>query len=310
MSSSIKIENNSVYNLRRKHYIIIVSIMDKYIANNVYLEDCVQGLKHIPDKSAQIIICDCPYNIGKDFNNNSDKQTMEEYLLWCDQWIEECLRVLKDDGTMYIYGFSEILAFIRVRLTCNVRWLIWHYTNKNVPSLKFWQRSHESILCCWKDNKVFNIDDVREPYTETFLKNAAGKQRKATKGRFSKGETETTYNAHDKGALPRDVIKVPALAGGAGKKERVDHPTQKPMELCRKLLLASKQNTTDLVIIPFAGSGSECVACKEFNLPFIAFEINTDYVELCKKRIDNLDDNDGHDEPSTSSSDNLSNNTQ
>lgn len=253
--------------------------------NVVHLMDCVEGLKNIDDNVAQIIICDCPYNIGKDFENQSDKQKMDDYLKWCDEWIKECLRVLKPNGTMYIYGFSEILAFIRVRLTCNVRWLIWHYTNKNVPSLKFWQRSHESILCCWKTDKVFNLDDVREPYTDTFLKNAAGKQRKATKGRFSKGDVETTYNAHENGALPRDVIKISALAGGAGKKERVAHPTQKPLELCRKLLLASKQNNEDPVIIPFAGSGSECVACQELGIPFIGFEINPSYVSLCEERL-------------------------
>jgi site-specific DNA-methyltransferase (adenine-specific) len=253
--------------------------------NKVHNIDCVEGLKQLKSGSAQIIIADTPYNIGKDFNNDSDKQPMDKYLEWCDQWITECLRVLKPNGTMYIYGFSEILAFIRVKLTCNVRWIVWHYTNKNVPSLNFWQRSHESILCCWKDDKVFNRDEVREPYTDTYLKNAAGKTRKATKGRFSKGETETTYTAHEKGALPRDVIKVPALAGGAGRKERVDHPSQKPLELCKKLLLASKQNDTDIIVIPFAGSGSECVACKDLGIPFIAFEINQDYVELCNKRL-------------------------
>jgi site-specific DNA-methyltransferase (adenine-specific) len=258
--------------------------------NKVHNIDCVEGLKKLKKDSAQIIIADCPYNIGKDFNNNSDKQPMDEYLKWSDEWIKECLRVLKPNGTMYIYGFSEILAFIRVRLTCNVRWIIWHYTNKNVPSLNFWQRSHESILCCWKDDKVFNRDDVREPYTDTYLKNAVGKTRKPTKGRFSKGDTETTYTAHDKGALPRDVIKIPALAGGAGRKERVAHPTQKPIELCTKLLMASKQNNTDLVVIPFAGSGSECVACHELNLPFVGFEINPDYVKLCENRLSNEDE--------------------
>lgn len=280
--------------------------------NKVHLQDCVEGLKQLTTDTAQIIICDCPYNIGKDFNNNSDKQPMEEYLKWCDEWISECLRVLKPNGTLYIYGFSEILAFIRVRLTCNVRWLIWHYTNKNVPTLQFWQRSHESILCCWKEGKVFNRDDVREPYSETYVKNAAGKVRKATKGRFSNGETETVYKAHENGALPRDVIKIPALAGGAGKKERVNHPTQKPLELCRKLLLASKQNDTDLVVIPFAGSGSECVACKELKLPFVAFEINKDYVELCEQRLnDDVDvENEGgaDSQECSPSKDNLSNN--
>ena len=194
---------------------------------------------------------------------------------------------------MYIYGFSEILAFIRTRIYCNVRWLIWHYTNKVTPSLNFWQRTHESILCCYKNKPIFNRDDVREPYTETFLKNAAGKVRKATKGRFSNGEKETTYTAHEGGALPRDVIKVPALAGGAGKKERVDHPTQKPLSLCETLLKAAKNKEGEtLVVVPFAGSGSECVAAKNELIKFIGFEINAEYIDICNIRLSNTSDND------------------
>jgi len=254
--------------------------------NEIHNEDCVSGMKKISDESVDIIICDPPYNIGKDFGNDSDKQTMDTYLEWCDSWIKECLRVLKPNGTLYIYGFSETLAFIRTRVFCNVRWLIWHYTNKTVPSLNLWQRTHESILCCYKNKPVFNRDLVREPYTDGFLKNAAGKTRKATKGRFSNGEKETVYNAHEGGALPRDVIKVSALAGGAGKKERVDHPTQKPLELCTKLIKASKNIEGDtLLLVPFAGSGSECVAAKKEGINFIGFEINEEYVRLCIKRL-------------------------
>lgn len=255
--------------------------------NKIYNEDCLLGIKNIEDKSIDIIICDPPYNIGKDFGNDSDKQNMDDYLIWCDKWIEECFRVLKDNGVMYIYGFSEILAFIRTRITHKVRWLIWHYTNKTVPSLNFWQRSHESILCCYKDKPNFNKDDVREPYTDSFVKNAAGKIRKSTKGRYSNGETETVYNAHQNGALPRDVIKISALAGGAGKKERVDHPTQKPLQLCEKLLKASKNKKLkrNKVLVPFAGSGSECLAAKNLKMDYIGFEINKDYVEICNDRL-------------------------
>lgn len=258
--------------------------------NTIYNEDCIQGMKKINSETVDIIICDPPYNIGKDFGNDSDKQDMNTYLQWCDQWIAECLRILKPNGTLYIYGFSETLAFVRTRITCNVRWLIWHYTNKVTPSLNFWQRTHESILCCYKEKPVFNRDDVREPYTEGFLKNAAGKVRKSTKGRFSDGETETVYTAHENGALPRDVIKVPALAGGAGKKERVDHPTQKPLSLCETLLKAAKNKDGDtLVVVPFAGSGSECVAAKKQLINYIGFEINEKYTELCNTRLQELD---------------------
>jgi len=254
--------------------------------NKIYNEDCIIGMKKIKNESVDIIICDPPYNIGKDFGNDSDKQKMDSYLLWCDNWISECLRILKPQGTLYIYGFSEILAFIRTRINCNVRWLIWHYTNKVTPSLNFWQRTHESILCCYKDKPVFNRDDVREPYTETFLKNAAGKIRKPTVGRFSNGDKETTYTAHEGGALPRDVIKVPALAGGAGKKERVDHPTQKPLNLCDTLIKASlNKHSQTLLVVPFVGSGSECVSAKKNNINFIGFEINSDYVNIANERL-------------------------
>jgi len=255
--------------------------------NKIHNEDCILGMKKINDEAVDIIICDPPYNIGKDFGNNSDKQSMDNYLIWCDGWIQECLRILKPKGTLYIFGFSENLAFIRTRLSCHVRWLVWHYTNKTTPSLNFWQRSHESILCCYKEKPMFNRDDIREPYTESFVKNAAGKVRKATKGRFSKGDTETTYNAHEMGALPRDVIKVPALAGGAGKKERVDHPTQKPLQLCDTLIKAAlnKQNNQTLLVVPFAGSGSECVSAKNNGVQFIGFEINNDYINVANERL-------------------------
>jgi len=275
----------------KKQTIELVEISNSDLEMNViYNEDCIQGMKKINSNIVDIIICDPPYNIGKYFGKDSDKQDMNTYLEWCDQWIAECLRILKPHGTMYIYGFSETLAFVRTRITCNVRWLVWHYTNKVVPSLNFWQRTHESILCCYKEKPVFNRDDVREPYTEGFLKGAAGKVRKATKGRFSSGETETVYNAHENGALPRDVIKVPALAGGAGKKERVDHPTQKPLSLCETLIKASKNKEGDtLVVVPFAGSGSECVAAKKELINYIGFEINDKYIEICNTRLQELE---------------------
>ena len=112
-----------------KHEDIISSTMDNneaYKLNTIYNEDCVIGMKKIATESVDIIICDPPYNIGKDFGNNSDKQDMDVYLKWCEEWIQESLRILKPHGTLYIYGFSEILAFIRTKITCNVRWLVWH----------------------------------------------------------------------------------------------------------------------------------------------------------------------------------------
>lgn len=268
-----------------------ITTVKQNIKQEILHGDTLIILPTLESDSAQIIIADPPYNIGKDFGNNSDKQPLHDYLLWCDQWIKECLRILKPNGTMFIYGFSENLALILSRVPYNInrRWIIWHYTNKNVPSLNFWQRSHESIIVLWKTDKVFHRDDIREAYTEGFLNGAAGKERKATKGRFSKGDKKTTYTAHEGGALPRDVIKVPALAGGAGKNERVDHPTQKPLALCDKLIRSCKQED-GYVLVPFAGSGSECVAAKKNGLPFIGIELNADYIEIINNRLKNINE--------------------
>ncbi|MBT3835790.1 hypothetical protein HOD05_02975 [Candidatus Woesearchaeota archaeon] len=270
--------------------------------NKIHHIDVLKGFKKLKDHSVDIIIADPPYNIGKDFGVTIRKD-LKEYLTWSEKWIAEATRVLKPTGTMYIYGFSEILAHLSVRIPLQKRWLIWHYTNKNIPSLNFWQRSHESIICCWKDAPTFNRDAVREPYTASFLNNAAGKVRKGTVGRFSKNGKETIYKAHKRGALPRDVLKVSALAGGAGASERwflcrsckkvyaskelknhkehdvLKHPTQKPMELTKRLLMSSKADNS-VVLIPFAGSGSECVVAKKLGIDFIAFELNKEYVKL------------------------------
>ena len=257
--------------------------------NQIILGDVIEILPTLEDNSAQIVIADPPYNIGKDFGNDSDKKKIDEYLQWCEKWISECLRILRPNGTMFVYGFSETLALIlsRIPMSINRRWIIWHYTNKNVASLQFWQRSHESILVLWKDDKVFHRDDVREAYTEGFLNGAAGKQRNSTKGRFSKGTKKTMYKAHPNGALPRDVIKIPALAGGAGMKERVDHPTQKPLALCDKLIRSCCQSSENgYVLVPFAGSGSECVAAKKLGLPFVGIELNETYIKLIHQRLD------------------------
>lgn len=119
------------------------------------------------------------------------------------------------------------------------------------------------------------------------MNGAAGKTRASSQGRFSKGKKETTYTANPKGALPRDVIKIPALAGGAGMKERVDHPTQKPLALCERLLLSCKQED-GYVLIPFAGSGSECVAAKKLGMSYVGIELNEKYVDIINERLNGV----------------------
>lgn len=254
-----------------------------------------------------VVIADPPYNIGKDFGNNQDDMPINEYVIWCTEWIDQCFRLLAENGLIYIYGFAEILARIAVKYPIDEqRWLAWHYTNKAVPSSKFWQRSHESILCLWKPGTkrpILELDQIREPYTKHFLK-CAGKERKGTRGRYSREGKKTVYS-NNGGALPRDVLRVPALAGGAGRAERwfscrdcggevrppselldhgghdvLKHPTQKPMELTKRLIQSCINGNSGRTLIPFAGSGSECVVAKSLNVPYLGIEINPEYAKF------------------------------
>lgn len=283
--------------------------------NSVHKVDVTSGLKKIPDASVDIIICDPPYNIGKEFGECKDLMPMEDYVKWCSEWIAEGMRILKPEGSFYIYGFSEILAHIFVSAKADYkRWLVWHYTNKNSATAHFWQRSHESIILIGHQKPIFNEDDVREPYTETFLANSAGKKRTGTVGRFNKDAKETVYNAHENGALPRDVLKQSALAGGAGSKERaywcetcntaligskekkshieheiINHPTQKPIELTRKLIKAAKNKAIiNNVVVPFSGSGAELVAARLENCNVIGFDIDDRYVKLANSWLQSI----------------------
>ncbi len=280
--------------------------------NRVQCADVLQSLREIKtDARFDLVIADPPYNIGKDFGNASDRQELSAYLKWSDDWIGECLRLVKPCAPVYIYGFAEVLAHIAVRYAIeNQRWLAWHYTNKTVPTSKFWQRSHESILCLWRGKRpTLNVDAVREDYTAGFLNGPAGKPRKDSNCRYGRKGKKTVYNAHPNGALPRDVIKVPALAGRAGYAERwfygktcqtlcspkensaheaheiVQHPTQKPAALTQKLIAAADAQSP-AVLIPFAGSGSECVVAQKMGADFHAVEVNPDYALLANSWLD------------------------
>lgn len=276
--------------------------------NKIYHLDVVDGLKKIDDDVADIIIIDPPYNIGKNFGNNKDNLPLEEYIQWSSLWIQESIRILKPGGSMFVYGYSEILAHISVQIPLDKRWLIWNYTNKNSPAVKFWQRSHESIIHTWKEKPIFNTDDVRVPYSEAFLKGSAGNKRKPTEGRFNSSGKETTFNVNPGGACPRDVLHYPALVGPGGAKERwfldenkvlhnpseiknfdktkiIKHPTQKPMKLTENLIKSSHPKTNGLLVIPFSGSGTECFMGKKLGLDIIGFDNNEDWVSMGNQLI-------------------------
>ena len=288
-------------------------VSEEHYPEGIVIGDAVQILRELKNcgEHYDLIIADPPYNIGKDFGNGTDARPMEEYIPWTDGWVRDCFDLLTDNGLLYVYGLPEIIARIAVRYPIEEqRWLVWHYTNKTVPSSTFWQRSHETILCLWRpgcERPRLELDQIREPYTPSFMKNA-GKPRKDTPSRYGRVGKMTTYNAHKNGALPRDVLKVPALAGGAGRSERwfvcktcsgtlyppqdltfhrnhriLKHPTQKPMKLTERLIKSRINGTGGKLLVPFAGSGSECVVARDLGIEYLGIELNSEYASFARQ---------------------------
>ena len=252
----------------------------------LWLGDAIRWLQTRQSESVDLIFADPPYNIHKAEWDTFESQ--QAYLQWSLQWIQEAARVLKPHGTLYICGFSEILADLKLpalRYFKGCRWLVWHYKNKaNLGS--DWGRSHESILHFRKSKEfTFNIDDVRIPYNNHTLKYPEHPQ--AETSQYGKKGKEHIWHPHPHGAKPKDVIEIPTTCNGMN--EKTPHPTQKPEELLRKLLLASS-NPGDTVIDPFLGSGTTAVVAEQLKRKWQGCDNSREYCQWAAARIEAIRD--------------------
>lgn len=252
----------------------------------LHVRDCIDFMKTLPDGSVDMIFADPPYNIGK-IKEWDTWESMDAYLRWSESWICEASRVLKKDGTMYICGFSEIIAMCQapaMKYFHSCKWTIWAYRNKANLS-NDWGRSHEAILCFRKSKKyTFNVDPVRIPYNSHTLRYPNRNQ--GSSSQFGRGaDAKRVWLPNPQGAKPRDVIDLPTTCNGMN--EKTPHPTQKPEELVRKYILASS-NENELVLDPFCGSGTTAVCCKELNRRYISCDINKTYLSWAVVRLESV----------------------
>jgi DNA modification methylase len=239
---------------------------------SLYQIDVLEGLKNIPDKSQYLIIADPPYfKIVKDKWDNNWKNEAD-YLNWCELWIKECFRVLKDSGTFYLWGgigkHKEHPLFKQIALSEDIGfvfqdWITWK-KQKGLGSKKGFMFIREELIYFTKSNEF----TCNTPYLNEIAKNH---------GRLSKEKV----NYKRCGNVWTDINEV--TVGNLIHTERVKHPTQKPLKACLRIVETSS-NENDNVLIPFAGSGSEIVACEELKRNCIAFEIESKYIDIIKQR--------------------------
>lgn len=253
--------------------------------NILYEGDSIEWLKSLKNESVDLIFADPPYNIKKASWDKFESQ--EKYIKWSMQWISESSRILKKTGTLYVCGFSEILADLKhpsMKYFKGCKWLVWYYKNKANLG-KDWGRSHESILHFRKSGRfTMNIDDVRIPYGRHTLKYPSHPQA-GTSQYGNSGKRNDIWMPHPNGAKPKDIIEVPTTCNGM--EEKTPHPTQKPEELLRKLVLASS-NPNDLVIDPFSGSGTTLVVAEQLGRRWFGCDLSHEYNEWAIQRLESV----------------------
>ena len=245
--------------------------------------DAVEALAKLPDASVQSIVADPPYyNVLEDEAWDTQWKTPDDYLDWCDLWVSECLRILKPDGLAFIFGQlgkrEHTFLHLMSRLTRQHRFhdlIIWDRAVGYDERRDSFTPQYEMVLVLRKGDQVkFNKDAVRIPYDtktiEIYLKDRRYKDLDARRAHLEKGKFAT------------NILRVPSLKGTS--KEKCGHPSQKPLNLIRKLILCSTDEG-DTVLDPFLGSGTTAVAAQELSRHWIGIERDPGYLAIAQQRL-------------------------
>ena len=236
--------------------------------------DALSELKKLPSESVDLIFADPPYNIGKNFDGLVESWDDAVFLSWLFEIIAECHRVLKKQGSMYIMNSTENMPWIdlecRKLFTIKSR-IIWAYDSSGVQAKKYFGSMYEPILMMVKDakNYTFNSDAILVE-AKTGAKRALIDYRK---------NPPQPYNSQKVPGNVWEFSRVRYLMD-----EYENHPTQKPVALLKRIILASSC-PGDIVLDPFAGSFTTGKVAVETGRRFIGIEVNCEYVKMGLRRL-------------------------
>lgn len=255
--------------------------------DTVHQVDCVEMLRSLPDDSVDLAIADPPYNLAKGgqwswdasvplpgFGGawqkampEWDDRPLDEYFAFTLTWLRELARVVRPTGSLWIHGTYHNAGILNVALQVLgieiINEVIW-YKRNSFPNLsgRRLTASHETILWAHTGGKrrqyFFNYEAARAMECPEDALKTPGKQ------------LRTVWD------IPNNKDREELRHG--------KHPTQKPLRLLQRMLAISAK-PGDVVLVPFAGSGSECVAARNFGAHFLAAETMPEYLEICHRRL-------------------------
>jgi site-specific DNA-methyltransferase (adenine-specific) len=248
------------------------------VENSIICADSFAVLPKLRSGTFDLLFADPPYNLNKQFGQERfTLRSSGAYEAWLDSWLKLCVPLLKGDASVYICGdWRSSGAIQRVgskyfKLQNRITW----EREKGRGAKKNWKNAAEDIwFFTVSDDYTFNL--------------AAVKQRRRVIAPYRENGQPKDWNESEKGNFrdthPSNIwtdITVPFWS----MPENTDHPTQKPEKLLAKIILAST-NPGDLILDPFAGSGTTAVVAKKLGRHFVIIESDEDYCLLAAKRLE------------------------
>ncbi|HBB75500.1 MAG TPA: site-specific DNA-methyltransferase [Planctomycetaceae bacterium] len=256
----------------------------------IHQGDCLDMLARLPDASVHLAFADPPFNIGYDYDTYDDRRTADDYLAWSRRWIGGVQRVLRPDGTLWLAIGDEYAAELKVLATRELgftcrSWVVWYYTFGVNCRSKF-SRSHAHLFHLVKDPAAFtfNSDAIRVPSARELV---YGDKRANPRGRLPDDTWVLRPQDLPSGfGSDEDTWYFPRVCGTF--KERSGwHGCQMPEQLLGRIIRASS-HPDDVVLDPFAGSGTTLAVAKKLGRRFIGCELSEAYAERIRARLETI----------------------
>jgi len=255
--------------------------------NQIHNMDCLEGVNLLEAGSVDLAFADPPFNIGYDYDVYKDRKAANEYLDWSRKWMAGVVRAMKPTGTFWLAIGDEyaaelkLIATSELNLTCR-NWVVWYYTFGVHCKAKF-TRSHAHLFYFVKDAKDFTFNDaaVRVPSARQLV---YADRRADPKGRLP----DDTWilrpqDLPDGFKADEDTWYFPRVCGTF--RERAGwHGCQMPEQLLGRIIRGCS-NQGDLVLDPFAGSGTTLAVAKKLGRRWIGFELSKEYAKQIEQRL-------------------------
>ncbi len=264
-------------------------INEHHKANQITISngDCQKVLETLSTEDFQMIIADPPYfQVLLEENWDNQWKSEEDYLVWTEDWIRKSSRLLKDDGLFFIFGQLGKREHLWLHV-CSMATRILQFHDMLIwDRIVGYNERYDSFTPCYEMILVLRKSKEARPY---FDKDAVRiSYDDETKRQYLKDKRYKNLDARrthlEKGKYATNILRVPSLKGSS--KEKVGHPSQKPIKLIEMLVLSASREG-DKVLDPFLGSGTTAVVCQNLNRQFVGIEIEKGYVEMAENRLKN-----------------------